>query len=158
MPATDTLPSTTLKTSTGAGDRAVQLTGVTYAPNGARAPIGGIRLFCEGEMMDAVSLGIDNWVNVRRGVDGTTAAPHSSGATVYLARPDQFYTSDPVGAPPPAVPVSPWINVINGNIWFAQGDTSPEGKTRRWWQKETMTAGVGPLGIRTMVTDPSSST
>ena len=156
MPATDTLPSVTLKSSTGAGDRAVQLNSITYAPNGAKAPIGGIRFFCEGEVMDAVSLGTGSWVNVRRGVDGTTAAPHASGSTVYIGRPDQFYSVDPVGAPPESIPVSPYINVVNGTVWFAQGGPGTVGP--RWWQKQTIAYGQGALGIPTAVGDPQSST
>lgn len=147
MPATETLGTTTLLKPVAASDRLVSVESVSGL-------IPGMRLFCDGELMALVSLGIGTEVVVRRGVDGTIAAPHDSSATVYAGRADQFYRSDPVGAPPEAIHVSPWINVANGSIYFANGD---EGGAR-WWQKQTTTYSIGALGIRIAERTPTSST
>jgi hypothetical protein len=95
---------------------------------------------------------------VSRGVDGTAAAAHPSGAVVYLGRGDQFFTKDPEGIPPAAIPVSPYINLRNGKVWFALGDTKPDGNAVRWWQAQSVTHAVGPLGVRTTSLDITAST
>ena len=100
----------------------------------------------------------DYRVRVGRGVDGTAAAPHSSSAQVTIGKADQFYAVDPVGAPGEVVLISPWINVINGKVWYAQGDALPSGLTNRWWQEVTTTYGFGGLGIRSSESAPTSST
>ncbi len=151
MAATVTLSTTTLLAGVGAADRSVKV-----ASTSGLTP--SVRLFVNGELMEVVSLGVSPWVNVRRGVDGTAAAPHDSADTIYIGRADQFYVSDPVGAPPEAIPVSPYINAINGTVWFAQGDAEPSGRCQRWWQQQTTTYGVGALGVRTSTLNPSSST
>jgi hypothetical protein len=147
MPATVTLSTTTLQAGVDSGDRQVLV-----ASTSGLTP--DIRLWIDTELLTVVSLGVSNWVNVLRGVDGTAAQQHDSGATITIGRADQFYGSDPVGAPEPAIPISPYINAINGTVWFAQGDTVGS----RWWQKQTATYGVGALGIRTVAYDPMSST
>lgn len=147
MPATVTLSSTTLKTAAGAPDTQVQVSSTSGL-------IPGVRLFVDGELMSVVSLGGGTWVKVLRGVDGSAAAAHPSMAVVYIGRADQFYAVDPVGKPPASVLVSPYINVINGTVWMAQGD--PDGV--RWWQNQTATFGTGPLGIQTVTYNPSAST
>jgi hypothetical protein len=151
MPATVTLSTTTLLEGVGAGDRQVRV-----ASTSGLTP--GKRLFFSSELATVVSLGVGTWVNVLRGVDGTAAQPHDAGETIIIGRADQFYGSDPVGAPPEAIPVSPYVNVINGSVWFAQGDTLPTGQALRWWQKQSATYGVGALGVRTVTLDPTSST
>ncbi len=125
MPATVTLSSTTLSQNV---DRAS--TSVTLASTSGVLP--GLRLYCEGELMAVQSLGVGTNVNVRRGVDGTPGAPHSSTATVYIGQADQFYSQDPVGRPSGATAVSPYINAINGTVWLAQGDVLPTGQSFRW--------------------------
>jgi hypothetical protein len=151
MPATVTLSTTALQVSAEAGDRQVRVA----STSGLTA---GVRLFVGTELMSVVSLGVSNWVNVLRGVDGTAAQHHDAGETIYIGRAHQFYGSDPAGAPPEAIPVSPYINVVNGTIWYAQGDTRPAGQAQRWWQKQSATYGVGALGVRTVTLDPTSST
>jgi hypothetical protein len=108
--------------------------------------------------MRVVSLGVDTStdVNVLRGQDGTLAAPHVKGETIYVGQGHQFYTVDPVGVPADVVLVSPYINLTNGSVWFAQG--GPSGVAKRWWQKQSVTYGTGALGIRTVSYDPTSST
>ena len=147
MPATVTLSSTTLKTAAGASDTSVQVSSVSGL-------VPGLRLFVDGELMAVTSLGLGTWVNVRRGVDGSAAAAHPAMASVLIGRADQFYSVDPTGRPPDQVTVSPWVNVINGAVWFAQGD--PQGM--RWWQQQTTTYGTGPLGIQSTSLNPTSST
>ena len=149
MPATVTLSTTTLQAGVGSGDRQVLV-----ASTSGLTP--GVRLFADSELMSVVSLGVSNWVNVLRGVDGSAAQHHDSGATITIGRADQFHSTDPTGAPPEAIPVSPYINVINGAVWFAQGDANSAGK--RWWQKQTTTYGTGALGVRTSELSPESST
>jgi hypothetical protein len=150
MPATVTLSSTTLAADiNGASDM------VSVASRDGLYP--GRRMYVEGELMAVLDLGPASWVKVRRGVDGTAAAPHLSSAAVWIGRADQFYSSDPVGDPPPAIPVSPYINAENGTIWFAQGDNAPGGGNR-WWQKQVATYGTSALGARTVTFDPTSST
>jgi hypothetical protein len=114
-------------------------------------------LFIDGELLKVVSLGVDPWVTVVRGVGGCAARHHDLGETVYLGRGDQFYDSDPIGSPIAEILVSPYINVVNGSIWFAQGDPQPKG-SNRWWQKQTTVYDVGALGVRTAVLTPTSST
>lgn len=149
MPATVTLSSTTLAVEAQASDSSIKVDSTS-----GLTP--GIRLFCEGELMTVVSLGIDPWVNVRRGVDGTSALYHEPTATIYIGRADQFYAADPVGSPKEVFAVSPYINAVNGAIWFAQGD--PVQGAYRWWQKQSTTYDFGPLGIRTQTPSPTSST
>lgn len=148
MPATTTLATTTLNQSCGASDSQIKVA----STSGLTA---GIRLWVDRELMSVVSLGaVSPWVNVRRGVDGTAGAAHSLGSTLTVGSADQFYESDPVGAPPNVVLVSPWINVRSGDVWFAQG----EALGTRWWQKQTTTYSAGPLGVRVKTQDPTSST
>lgn len=116
----------------------------------------GTRLFVDRELMKVVSLDIDPWVNVLRGVDGTSASAHSSGGTLYIGRGDQFYQSDPVGSPSVVIPVSPYINVVTGGVWFARGDAKD--RSIRWWQQQSTTFGVGSLGVRTTTLEPTVST
>ena len=151
MPATVTLASTTLSVPCGSSDGVIKV-----ASTSGLTP--GTRLFLDGELMTVVSLGVDPWVNVQRGRDGTAALPHDGGGTIYIGRADQFYEADPIGSPSEAIAVSPWINARNGSVWFAQGDSVPTGTAVRWWQKQTATYSFGPLGVRTVTLDPTSST
>ena len=151
MPATVTLSTTTLTESVGASVQQIKV-----ASTSGLTP--GLRLFIGGELMEVVSLGIDTWVNVLRGRDGTPGAAHDSGMTIYIGRADQFYAFDPVGSPPSAIAVSPYINVTTGTIWFARGDTLPGVQAKRWWQKQTVTYSSGALGVRLETLDPTAST
>jgi hypothetical protein len=151
MPATVTLSTTTLAEAVGPSAKAIKLTSTAGV-------LPGMFLFLDGELMRVVSLGVDPWVNVLRGQDATPAANHVSLVTVYIGRGDQFYGSDPVGRPPAAIAVSPWINVRNGKVFFAQGDTLPEAHADRWWQAQETEFGIGALGVRTKTRNPESST
>jgi hypothetical protein len=81
------------------------------------------------------------------------AASHGVGATVYTGPPSSFSTVDPVGVPPAGSQA--WvINVITGRIWVAQGDEAGPGSANRFWQLQTLTPGIGALGVRTSVASP----
>lgn len=153
MPATVTLATTTLTNGVDSSAPAVLLASTAGISKGTR-------LWIDRELMEVISIGVDPWVNVLRGVDGSTASLHSSSSIVTIGRADQFYSTDPLGAPPSAIPVSPYINVISGDTWLAQGDASPAPGVSvvRWWQKVQPTYGVGALGVRSVTYEPTSST
>ena len=118
----------------------------------------GMRLYSDRECMAVVSLHSSaNLVNVRRGVDSTRAQEHGTDVTVWVATPDQLYDHDPQGRPREDLLVSPFINVLTGDVWFAQGDAAPIGTGQRWWQKQVIGHTIGDLGTRITTPDPSSS-
>lgn len=149
MPATVTLSTTTLTNDVDASATRIKVASTT-------GMLAGYRLYLDGELMQVVSLDVDPWVNVKRGVDNTVGSAHPSLATLYIGRADQFYSQDPAGRPNAAVLVSPYINVTNGTVWHAQGDASATAD--RWWEKQTATHGIGSLGVRTVTYSPESST
>lgn len=153
MPATVTLATTTL--TYGIDAWANQL---TLASGSGVYP--GYRLWIDRELIEVQTLpDSNNVVNVIRGKDGTAGAPHSSSALVTIGTPDQFYTHDPLGAPPTSIRVSPYINALNGKVWLAQGDPLPEGGTLRWWQEVTYTYPLASLGVtQAPLASPTSST
>ncbi len=152
MPATVTLSTTTLAIGIDSGAGEITLASVSgISPD--------LCLWIDRELMSVNSLVPGtNRVKVRRGIGGTAASAHSSSALVTIGRGDQFYSSDPVGAPSSEILVSPYINTTNGSIWYAQGDATPSGRTYRWWENVTTTYGYGSLGIRTQESAPTSST
>ena len=151
MTATVTLSTTTLTNGIGPRDRDVKLA----SNSGVRA---GLFLFMGRELMKVEEVLSTGLVRVTRGVGGTAALQHSSSEVVTIGSGTQFYTQDPVGAPPEATEVAPWINVSNGKVWYAQGDAQPTGLTFRWWQDATTTYSTGPLGVRVSASAPTSST
>lgn len=156
MPATVTLSSTTLAQAVNGSDIRIKLTSTTGVLPGLRlfiSAIGG-----SGELVRVVKLEPDPWVTVARGVDGSKAQAHSAGDTVYIGRADQFYCCPPMGRPDAAIPVSPYIDVQAGRVYFAQGDTTPSTTADRWWSEVTNTRTSGPLGVRSSTLDPTSST
>lgn len=150
MAATVTLSSTTL--AENVSDSAGQIKVASTA-----GMIPGYRLYLDGELMSVISLAVDPWVNVLRGRDGTHSAPHQSSSVIYIGRGDRFYEQDPTGRPPAAVPVVPYINVVNGTVWLPQGDESPSATANRWWQKQATSYDIGALGVRTTTTSPTVS-
>jgi hypothetical protein len=151
MPATVTLSTTTLSAPVDQHVNVISLA----STSGVSA---GKRLFVDGELMQVLRLGVGTQVVVARGVDGTAGAEHPSNATVYIGDAHQFYSKDPVGRPHVEIPVSPYINVLNGSVWFARGDTSPSADANRWWQKQTTTYGTSGVGVLTSTLDPTAST
>lgn len=81
------------------------------------------------------------------------AASHGIGATVYTGNPAVFATNDPVGVPGPGSQPY-WINTLTGRVWVAQGDEGGPGAANRFWQLQTSTPGIGPLGVRTTAVSP----
>lgn len=113
----------------------------------------GYGLFVERELMVVDRLGpLTGQVVVRRGCGGSAATAHATNAAIYIGRMDQFYQSDPVGLPPAQLPVYPYINVVNGKIWIAQGDEAASDLQGRVWAEVTTAMTTGALGIRQMVT------
>lgn len=151
MPATVTLSSVALSAEAAASDRQVKVVSTSGLTTGTR-------LYVDSEMMTVVGPGVGNWLKVLRGVDGTAAQDHDAGSTAWIGRADQFFTSDPVGAPKDAILVSPHINTTTGAVWFARGDVAPTGQTLRWWQKQTVTYSKGALGVNAVAIDPQAST
>jgi len=151
MPATDTLATTTLTVAIGVSEGRL-----SFASTAGMTP--GKRLFIDGEMVTVNRLDVDPWVLVSRGVDGTEGNPHASGTTVYIGRADQFFQGPPIGAPPAVIPVSPYIDTLNGKVYFAQGDAGSSGSASRWWQEQTNVRVSGSLGVRSSTIDPTSST
>lgn len=153
MPATVTLGTTTLVSPAGQGDAQITVASTSGL-------FIGTLLFVDRELMAVSGFGVGTQVNVRRGVDGTMATPHASGSTLYIGRADQFYDVTPEGIPPAVIPVSPYINVRTGVVWFALGDTTPSatGTQFRFWQPQTVTYDVGALGVRTATLTPTAST
>lgn len=74
-------------------------------------------------------------VFVRRGTDGTLAAPHANAAITWVGPANRFHivtpgtlaNGDPAGPcgflPTPRAnqPFLPWINVLTGNVWNCDG-------------------------------------
>jgi hypothetical protein len=155
MAATVTLASTTLTAKVCPNDASLPLASTAGIVPGLRLYLAD-SVASRGELCAVVSLGLGTAVNVRRGVDGTASAAHAAGATVTIGRADQFYGSDPVGMPPVAVAVSPWINVLTGTQWLAQGDEVGAGTALRFWQQVTTTTTPGVLGARVTTQTPIS--
>lgn len=151
MPATVTLATTTLAETIGEHADRVKLASTAGI-------FVGTRLFMDGELMTVRAPVSDPWVLVLRGQGGTRTQHHASPVTVYIGRGDQFYDKDPIGRPQAAIEVSPWINLRNGKVWFAQGDTDPSASADRWWQEQRTTYDQGPLGVRVKTPDPTAST
>ena len=63
------------------------------------------------------------YISIRRGVAGTAASAHISGARIWTGTPDQIYACDPPSASAAAaVSVTPWINQYTGDH-FVLDDT-----------------------------------
>jgi hypothetical protein len=135
MPATYTLATTTLQYGIGPHTDRLAVASVTGI-------LPGMRLYIDRECIAVVRADVSPWFVVRRGVDGTASSMHSSSATVWLAQPDQLYSTDPTGAPPVATYASPWINILSGNIWYAYGDENAE-PAFRYWQLQTVDRNAG---------------
>lgn len=148
MAATVTLATTTLQANVGQFDSQIK-------PGSTSGMAPGVRLFLDGELMTVISLDPGSLVSVRRGQDGSSTQAHASTATVYIGRADQFFSQDPIGTPAAPVAVSPYINVVNGSVWFAQGDEAGPGTPARFWQKVTTTPDIGALGVRTSTAAPT---
>jgi hypothetical protein len=152
--ATVTLASTTTTRLVAAGDSEIPVASATGILPGLCLYLAD-SVMGRGELCTVLRVtGLA--VAVLRGVEGTATAAHAVGATVTIGRPDQFYRLDPVGAPPLALAVSPWINVLTGTQWLAQGDEVGGGTGLRFWQPVTTTVTPGVLGGRLTTQTPTS--
>lgn len=153
MPATVTLSTVTLTYGVSATDRFISVSSTSGLTPGKR-------LFVDKELMAVISAPSSIVAEVRRGVDGTAAGAHSSSATLTIGDADQFFAHDPFNVPMSAIRVSPYINALNGKVFYAQGDVEqfPGQPVARWWQEVTNVYGQGALGIRTQTSDPTAST
>jgi len=167
MPATVTLPSFLLAEAISATESEPKIvladagqSTLTEIPTeiSYMDPLVAVYVYCEGELMRVIRPGIGSRFVVRRGAYGTAAAQHDAGATCYVGAGHEFYDQDPTGSPREVEPVSPWINVHGGNVWFALGDAQPNGLTRRWWSKQEMKYVTNSLGVREFTLDPIVST
>lgn len=148
-----TLSSTTLPEPLSRDANEVKLTSTSGV-------LPGMRLYVDKESMEVVRLLTSPWVYCKRGQDGTGGAIHPNGAIVWIAEAYQLYQRDPTGLPLTELLVSPWINTLTGDVFFARGDAVGAGATTnlRHWVKQTTTWTEGALGIVTISQDPSAST
>lgn len=153
MPPTVTLSSTTLAVGVDAAATRIKVASTTGMVANTRLYVGA---YPSGELMRVDRIDVDPWVVVTRGVDGSKVSPHAIGDTVYVGRADQFYSTPPVGRPDGAIAVSPYIDVVAGKVYFAQGDTGTQ--SVRWWVEQTTVRTVSALGVYTTTTTPTSST
>lgn len=152
--ATVTLSTVRLMRSTNAGESPVKFESQTGLNP-------GVRVFADAELMAILSYtgnfdGSGYWYNVRRGVDGTSSSDHSAGITCTIGNADQFYSTDPVGSPQSSVPVLPYINVLTGQYWTAEGDNGNQGL--RWWARVYNQHAVTSFGNRTSTSVTSDLT
>jgi len=122
----NTLTRTTTSSSMTASQTTIVLGSITNVAVTSGSSNGAILYVLDpgqqqGEVMFVTSVGssASTPVGVRRGMNGTKAVAHVSGAVVYLGQPQWFYSSDPQGSCVTASTyVTPYINVANGNQWL----------------------------------------
>ena len=120
MPASIT--STKLTVALDADDRTIRV-------DAATGFVVGYGLYVDREYMSVVSI-TGTTISVRRGAGGTRATPHVCGARVFVAPPQYFTTYDRAGAGTYASQdVSPYINIMNGNVWSIIGGIWKLGNT-----------------------------
>lgn len=151
MSALATLATTTLAAPVSSSDSSVSLASVSDV-------VAGQFLYCEQELMKVISVDYGGLTaRVTRGAHGTAGKAHTSLAVVTIGRGDQFYDTNPFGAPPIVQLVSPWINVLTGEQWTAQGDENPLGPNLYWARTQWVHQPAG-LGARTVASEVSSIT
>lgn len=150
MSALATLTTTTLATDVSSSDSLVKLTSTSGV-------VPGVCLYCEQELMTVDRLDGNGFAIVHRGDEGTAARAHTSLAPITIGRAHQFYQTNPFGAAPAVQLVTPWINVLTGEQWTAQGDETGL-SPNLWWARTEYTHTVGALGVRSSVPAASSVT
>lgn len=92
-------------------------TGTSVTVASATGIAAGTILYIDKEAMSVVSIS-GTVATVRRGVAGSFAAAHASGAVVYAGTPDQIGHSDPAGPCTATSEIAlPRINVDTGNVY-----------------------------------------
>lgn len=121
---TNTLTSTTLSAAVSQPSGSTPAASViaVASATGINAPsvtngTQGTMLFVDREAMRVISITGTN-ITVLRGQEGTRAAGHVSGATVWIGNPNWFKDRDPIGTCTLSGEYSsPWINVTTGAIY-----------------------------------------
>ena len=108
-----TVSSTTLAAAQGSGDTTVSLT--SSSGMAARDTAVNTELYIDHELQEVISL--SPAVVVNRGVGGSRQSPHAAGAKVWWGPPATFWKSEPGGACPSVVNVTPAIVVPTGDTW-----------------------------------------
>lgn len=120
------------------------------------AIVGPDGLVKEAVSVKAMPIAGTDFVRVTRGVAGTRATSHQMGCTVYTGTPSYFESRDPHGIPQGFPRANPWINLKNGNVWFAIGDSVGTNVGGKYWQLQTPNYQRGALGINTPFELPPS--
>lgn len=96
------------------------MTGISGASTGNLTDI-----YVDRELMQVISVNTTaKTVQVIRGVSGTQASAHISGALVLAAAPPAFQNYDPEGScTQSSVPANPWINTRTGNQFQCSAKT-----------------------------------
>ena len=141
-----TLGQTTLSSAATSSATQIQLASLTgingYGPNLQPIPSQSASpqsdIFIDREEIEVRSVPTTGTViQVRRGINGTTAVAHASGAMVLSGPAIAFYTNDPGGTPSAGLGVAdggscttantlvtPWVNVRSGAQWLCSTITS----------------------------------
>ena len=109
-----TVSSTTLAAAQGSGDTTVALT--SSSGMAARDTAVNTELYIDHELQEVISL--SPAVVVNRGVGGSRQSPHAAGAKVWWGPPSTFWKTEPGGACPSVVNVTPAIVVPTGDTWI----------------------------------------
>ena len=168
-----TLGQTTLSSKVGQGDTQIQLASTTgvygYAANLQPVPSNPSNpqsnCYIDREELEIRTVpSTGTVVQVRRGVNGTTASAHASGQMVLCGPAIAFYTNDPGGTPATGgsvgglacttanVLVTPWINVRTGAQWLCSTITST------WIPGFGNAATAGNLTLNTAVASATTMT
>ena len=139
-----TLATTTVLTTIEPADTTITLASIANVSPGDG-------LYAGTELLRVRAYAGGTSVAVLRGQAGTVTQRHVSNQTVTIGRMDQFQVTDPLGPPPIPVLVSPWINVLTGQQWVAEGDETGPNGSAQWWAPTQTTHAVGALGVRTTV-------
>jgi hypothetical protein len=114
-------------------DTSVTLTATTsvVAPNASSNAFGNLyttsqggqfasMLYVDGELMGVTGVNTTTKVvQVIRGIEGTQASDHPTGAMVLIGPPGAFQKYDPIGKCTAASTIfTPWVNVANGRQWL----------------------------------------
>jgi len=115
------LNNTTLSAAVNTTQTTISVASVAAFTSVSQAIAVGQELFVDLEAMTVLSIS-GTTLTVRRGVDGTRAMSHASGATVLSGPSNAFQQADPpYGSCTTATQiVVPWVNVSNGNVWLCR--------------------------------------
>ncbi len=140
--AQTTLNQTTITSAVTATSRQIVVASATGIsnPSGVSgnvfAPPAQTELFVDGEAMLVTGVS-GTTVSVVRGASSTRGTAHVAGSVVWVATPNQLYTLAAAGACTAANTVSPYINVITGQLWFCDSGTGN-------WQNVFSTGSITP--------------